>query len=92
LIEADLPFKITTASTVECLSLLTAVEGLVAGGSLDDAAELLRRDDPDRIGAALSSWDQTTQSRIRRRVRRLGIDQPQQVISGLTSYLGLPAR
>ena len=91
LIEADLPFKITTASTVECLSLLTAVEGLVAGGSLDDAAELLIRDDPDRIGAALSSWDQTTQSRIRRRVRRLGIDQPQQVITSLTSYLGLPA-
>ena len=91
LIEADLPSKITSASTVECLSLLTAVEGLVAGGSLDDAAELLIRDDPDRIGAALSSWDQTTQSRIRRRVRRLGIDQPQQVITSLTSYLGLPA-
>jgi len=92
LIEADLPFKITTAPNADCLSLLMAVEGLVAGASLDDAAELLRRDDHDRTGAALSSWDHTTQSRVRRRVRRLGTDQLQQVISGLTMYRELPAR
>lgn len=92
LIEADLPFKITTARpNVDCLSLLVAVEGLVAGGSLDDAADLLQRDDHDRIGAALASWDHTTQSRVRRRVRRLGTDQLQQVISSLTIYRELPA-
>jgi hypothetical protein len=91
LIEADLPFKITTAPNADCLSLLMAVEGLVAGASLDDAAELLRRDDHDRIGAALSSWDHTRQSRVRRRVRRLGTDQLQQVISSLTMHQELPA-
>ena len=91
LIEADLPFKITTAPNVDCLTLLIAVEGLVAGASLDDAAELLRRDDHDRIGAALSSWDHTTQYRVRRRVRRLGTAQLQQVISSLTMHRGLPA-
>jgi hypothetical protein len=91
LIEADLPFKITTAPNADCLSLLLTVEGLVAGASLDDAAELLRGDEHDRIGAALSSWDHTTQSRVRRRVRRLGTDQLQQVISSLTMYRELPA-
>jgi hypothetical protein len=91
LIEADLPFKTTTAPNADCLSLLMAVEGLVAGASLDDAAELLRRDDHDRIGAALASWDHTTQSRVRRRVRRLGTDRLQQVISSLTMYRELPA-
>jgi hypothetical protein len=90
LIEADLPFKITNVPNVDCLSLLVAVEGLVAGASLDDAAELLRRDDHDRVGAALASWDHTTQSRVRRRVRRLGTDQLPQVISSLTIYRELP--
>ena len=91
LIEADLPFKISNSPNVDCLSLLMAVEGLVAGASLDDAAELLRRDDHDRSGAAVSSWDQTTLSRVRRRVRRLGTDQLQQVITRLMMNRELPA-
>jgi hypothetical protein len=91
LIEADLPFKITTTANVDCLTLLVAVEGLVAGGSVDDAARLLSGDDHDRIGAALSSWNQATQSRVRRRVRRLGTDRLHQVISSLTTYQQLPA-
>jgi hypothetical protein len=91
LIEADLPFKITSARNGDWLSLLMAVEALVAGTGQDDAAELLRLDDHDRIGAVVSSWDQTTQSRVRRRVRRLGIDHVQHAISDLTMYGGLSA-
>jgi hypothetical protein len=91
LIEADLPFKITSSRSGDCLSLLMAVEALVAGTGLDDAAQLLRLDDHDRIGAAVSNWDQTTQSRVRRRVRRLGIDQVHEAISDLTRYRELPA-
>ena len=71
LIQADLPFKIT--SSLEGGWLVPAswrVEALVAGASRDDVAELMRLDDPDRFGTAISSWDQMTQSRVRRRVRR----------------------
>ena len=63
--------------------MLATVEALVAGASLDDAVELMRLDDRDRFGAAVSSWDQATQSRVRRRVRRLGTDRVQDVINNL---------
>ena len=91
LIEADLPFKITSSRNGDWLSLLMAVEALVAGTGPDDAAELLRLDDHDRIGAVVSNWDQTTLSRVRRRVRRLGIEHVQQAISDLTLCGELPA-
>jgi hypothetical protein len=91
LIEADLPFKITSSLEGDWLALLAAVEALVAGASLDDAAELMRLDDRDRFGTAVSSWDQTTQSRVRRRIRRLGTDRVQDVINNLTMNRELPA-
>ena len=91
LIEADLPFKITSSLEGDWLALLAAVEALVAGASLDDAAELMRLDDRDRFGTAVSSWDQTTQSRVRRRIRRLGTDRVQDVINNLTMNSELPA-
>ncbi len=90
LIEADLPFKITCAHNGDWLSLLVVVEALVAGASLDDAAAVMRLDD-HRIGAAMSGWDPTTQSRVRRRVRRLGTGQVRQVINNLAMYGKLPA-
>jgi hypothetical protein len=90
LIEADLPFKITSARNGDSLSLLLVVEALVAGADLDDAAALMRLDDR-RIGAAMSGWDATTQSRVRRRVRRLGTSRVQEVINNLTMYGELPA-
>jgi hypothetical protein len=90
LIEADLPFKITCAHNGDWLSLLVVVEALVAGASLDDAAAVMRLDD-HRIGAAMSGWDPTTQSRVRRRVRRLGTGQVRQVINNLATYGKLPA-
>jgi hypothetical protein len=85
LIEADLPFKITSSPESDWLAVLAAVEALVAGASLDDAVELMRPDDRDRFGTAVSSWDQMTQSRVRRRVRRLGTDRVQDVINNLTT-------
>jgi hypothetical protein len=91
LIEADLPFKITSSLEADSLALLTAVEALVAGASLDDAAELMRLDDRDRFRTVVSSWDQKTQSRVRRRVRRLGTDRVQDVISKLPTNRGRPA-
>jgi hypothetical protein len=89
LIEADLPFKITGARNGDWLSLLLVVEGLVAGANLDDAAALMRLDD-HQIGEAMSGWGPTTQSRVRRRVRRLGTGRLQEVINSLTRYGGLP--
>jgi hypothetical protein len=90
LIEADLPFKITSTHNGDWLSLLLVVEALVAGASLDDAAELMRLDD-HRIGAVVSDWDAMTQSRIRRRVRRIGTGRVQEVMKKLTGYGELPA-
>ena len=64
LIEADLPFKITIhcrATGWPCSRRSRAGRG----ASIDDAAELMRLNDRDRISIAVSRWDQTTQSRIR---------------------------
>jgi hypothetical protein len=86
LIEADLPFKITSSVGCYWLALLTAVEALVAGASLEDAVELLELDHHDQVRTDVAGWDQLTQSRVRRRVRRLGTDQVPAVISDLTTY------
>ena len=91
LIEADLPFKITSSLEGDWLALLTAVEALIAGASVDDAAEMIRPDDRDRFATAVSSWDQSTQSRMRRRVRRLGTDRVQDVINNLAMNKERPA-
>jgi hypothetical protein len=80
LIEADLPFKITSRFSSGWLSVLTAVDALIDGASIDDAAEIMRSDDTGQIGADISGWDQATQSRVRHRVRRLGTDQVLEVI------------
>ncbi|HEU4908578.1 MAG TPA: hypothetical protein VFT17_06920, partial [Propionibacteriaceae bacterium] len=74
LIEADLPFKITTGSSGGGLAVLAATEALIDGASLDDASELIQSADNDQLQPLLSAWGQETQSRIRRRIRRLGSD------------------
>jgi hypothetical protein len=86
LIEADLPFKITSSVDCDWLALLTAVEALIAGAGPEDAVELLGLDHHDQIGTGVAGWDQITQSRVRRRVRRLGTDRVPAVISDLTTY------
>jgi hypothetical protein len=72
LIEADLPFKITTGSGDGGLAVLAATEALIDGASLDDAAELIQSVGNDQMQPLVSAWGQATRSRIRRRIRRLG--------------------
>jgi hypothetical protein len=86
LIEADLPFKLTSPFEENWLTLLTAVEAIVAGASLEESTELLRRGDHDQVGTTVASWDEATQSRVRRRVRRLGAARAHDVIRDLTTY------
>jgi len=81
LIEADLPFKITSRSAGGWLPLLTAVDALIDGANVDDAATLIRSGDNDQVRTDVSAWEQTTLSRIRRRIRRLGTDQVADVIN-----------
>jgi hypothetical protein len=81
LIEADLPFKITSRSAGGWLPLLMAVDALIDGANVDDAATLIRSGDNDQVRTEMSAWDQTTLSRIRRRIRRLGTDQVADVIN-----------
>lgn len=54
------------------LTVLMAIEALVDGAGVDQAAELLRLDDPGRIYAAFSGWDAAAVSRVRRRFRSFG--------------------
>jgi hypothetical protein len=89
LIEADLPFKITQLSG-GCLALLAAVNALVDGASRVEAARLLQSGHHDRIGSVVSAWDQATQTRIRRRVRRLGADRVPQMINDLKTSEAAP--
>lgn len=72
------------------VTLLMAVEALIDGAGTEQAAELLRLDDPGRIFAALEGWDEATVSRVRRRFRSFGccgVDEP---VSDLVT-LGLVA-
>jgi hypothetical protein len=74
LIEADLPFKITSRFDTDWLTLLTAVDALIDGASLEDVSKLMPSDDNDQLRTRVSTWTPTTQSRIRHRIRRLGTD------------------
>jgi hypothetical protein len=85
LIEADLPFKITQLKG-GCFALLAAVNALVDGASLVEAAQLLQLGHHDRIGSIVSAWDQATQARIRHRVRRLGAARMQEMINELRAH------
>ena len=83
LVEADLPFKATAGlhhaqptagpdpdRPVQhgFLNLLAAVEALVEGASVAEAADALRLTDPARV----SGWDEATAARVRRRFRSFG--------------------
>ncbi len=84
LIEADLPFKITSPLEEDWLAMLSTVEALIAGASLEEATDLLGLADHDRVRTAVAGWDPPTQSRVRRRVRRLGTPRVRDVITALT--------
>ena len=86
LIEADLPFKLTSRHEENWLALLAAVEALVAGAGLEEATDLLRFRDHDQVGTVVASWDQATQSRVRRRLRRIGTARVRDVVTDLAAY------
>ena len=54
------------------VTVLMAVEALIDGAGTEQAAELLRLDDPGRIHEALKGWDDAAVSRVRRRFRSFG--------------------
>jgi hypothetical protein len=81
LIEADLPFKITSRPGDGWLALLAAVGALIDGASIDDAAALMQVDRDDQVRAVMTAWQEMTPSRIRRRVRRLGTDRVREMIN-----------
>ena len=83
LVEADLAFKATAglhhAQPIPgddpdrpvqhgFLNVLAAVEALIEGAALSDAAGVLRQTDPTRVGA----WGAATAARVRRRFRSFG--------------------
>jgi hypothetical protein len=86
LIEADLPFKITSLLDGNWPALLAAVETLIAGIGLEEATDLLQLRDRDQVRTDVASWDRTTQSRVRRRIRRLGTARVLDVITDLAAY------
>jgi hypothetical protein len=81
LIEADLAFKITSGSGSSWLSLLSAVDALIDGASVQDATELIRFDGKDDLVTLVSAWDSGTPVRIRRGLRRFGTDRVAEVIN-----------
>jgi hypothetical protein len=54
------------------LTVLMAVDALVDGAEVPEAAALLRRTDRDRVAGAIRGWDATTAGRVRRRIRSFG--------------------
>ena len=82
LVEADLPFKLTgglprpwpTDAGHGYLTTVLALEALIDGADIGDAAELLRLEDRERIRNAFSTWDDATATRVRRRLRSFDCD------------------
>lgn len=54
------------------VTVLMAIEALVDGAGTEEAAELLRLDDPGRIYAGLEDWDDAAVTRVRRRFHSFG--------------------
>ncbi len=79
LVEADLPFAIvdgpdralSSAEGPGFVPLMLALEALIDGAAAGDAAELLTLVAPDRVRAAVGSWDGAAGGRIRRRLRSI---------------------
>lgn len=80
LVEADLPFLVRPRldaaraagrdPALMAMALLRAVAALVEGGSPADTAELLEVRSADETVAGVQAWDESTATRVRRRLRR----------------------
>lgn len=103
LVEADLPFKATArphqASASDdtdpargaqhgFLNLMVAVEALVEGASVPEAAELLRRTDRCALAEQVGAWSEAQAARVRRRLRSFGCSGVLDPVNDLVS-LGL---
>ncbi|HJV15036.1 MAG TPA: hypothetical protein VJ625_14200 [Propionibacteriaceae bacterium] len=86
LIEADLPFKITSRSGSSWLGLLNAIAALIDGASIDDAAQLIQSNGNVQISPPVSAGEGAPWSRIRRRVRRFGTDRVADVINEYVAW------
>ncbi len=93
LVEADLPFKLTgslrrgwpTAAGHGYLTVMLALEALIDGAEVSDAAELLRLDDQEGIKTAFSTWDDATAARVRRRLRSIDCDDARAAVADLAA-------
>jgi hypothetical protein len=79
----DLPFKITGRSERDWLRMINAVGALIEGAGQQDVALLIQDVNHDQTAATVASWDLPTQSRVRRRLRRVGTDSVQQAVNAL---------
>ena len=105
LVEADLAFLVTAGvdgalsegSRTGLLPLMLAVEVLIDGAEVAEAAELLALDDArvretaGRVAAAVRQWDDPAAGRIRRRLLGVASRTPDRVLEDLAA-LGLVAR
>ena len=83
LIEMDLPFKITGRGERDWLRMINAVDALIEGAGQQDVARLIQDGNLDQTAGTVASWDLQTQSRVRRRLRRVGTDSVQQAVNSL---------
>ena len=83
LIEMDLPFKITGRGERDWLRMINAVDALIEGAGQQDVALLIQDGNLDQTAGTVASWDLQTQSRVRRRLRRVGTDSAQQAVNSL---------
>jgi hypothetical protein len=98
LVETDLPVKVSGlerpgASTGDSAAgrlagLLLGLDALIDGATTEEAADLLRLDDPVRLTAGLANLDAPARSRIRRRLRSVDAVSMSTMATGLRS-LGL---
>jgi hypothetical protein len=87
LVEADLPFKATAGlhhawrtddgdpgrpRQHGFLNLLAAVEALIEGAGKTDAVDVLARAERDEVVNHISTWDDTTAAKVRRRLVSFG--------------------
>lgn len=77
LIEADCGFKVQLGDdprSVDRWRLHRAVNALIEGSSMAEAAELLAADDHEQARDSVRGWDDATRQRVLRRLRRLAVN------------------
>lgn len=81
LIEADLPFKVSGLDVRRLGPLLVTVAALVGNADLGAATQLLGAADPDESATAIAGWDDSTQTRVRRRLLSYSSSDPEAALA-----------